>query len=117
MTPWIRSLAAVVFAISPAALAQETKVPPPSGAMLLLEATADGVQVYACEAKDQGFAWTFKQPEATLFDRDGRQIGTHFHGPTWKLDDGSTVVGEVAARADAPDAGSIPWLMLRAKHH
>src|SRR5258708_34502807 len=52
-----------------------------------------------------------------LFDRQGRQVGTHFGGPTWKLDDGSAVVGEVVARADAPEAGAIPWLVLRAKSH
>jgi uncharacterized protein DUF3455 len=91
-------------------------VPPPKGAPLLLELEADGVQIYACEAKDQGVAWVFKAPEATLFDRQGRQVGTHFAGPTWKLADGA-VVGEVAARADAPASGAIPWLLLKAKSH
>jgi hypothetical protein len=95
----------------------EEAVPPPQGSALVLEAIADGVQIYACEAKDQGFEWVFKAPEATLFDKQGRQIGTHFTGPTWKTDNGGAVVGEVAARADAPDKGSIPWLLLRAKSH
>ncbi|MGO8841945.1 MAG: DUF3455 domain-containing protein [Methyloceanibacter sp.] len=44
------------------------------------------MQIYACEAKDNGFEWTFKGPEASLFDEHGRQHGTHFGGPTWKLD-------------------------------
>ena len=78
---------------------------------------ADGVQIYACEAKDNGFEWTFKAPEASLFDEHGRQEGTHFGGPTWKLDDGSAVVGEVVAKADAPKPNAIPWLLLRAKSH
>jgi hypothetical protein len=83
---------------------------------LLLAVDADGVQIYTCEAKDQGFAWVFKAPEANLFDKQGRQIGTHFAGPSWKFADGS-VVGEVAARADAPASGAIPWLLLKAKSH
>jgi hypothetical protein len=100
-----------------AAYADAVLVPAPPGAPLLLEATADGVQIYACEAQGQGFAWVFKGPEANLFDKQGRQVGTHFGGPTWKAIDGTTVVGEVAAKADAPIAGAIPWLLLKAKSH
>jgi hypothetical protein len=81
-----------------------------------LEAAADGVQIYACEAKGQGFEWMFKAPEANLFDKQGLQVATHFAGPTWKNKEGS-VVGEVASRADAPASGAIPWLLLRAKSH
>ena len=91
-------------------------MPAPANAPLVLEVEADGVQIYACEAKGQGFEWVFKAPEANLFDRQGRQIGTHFAGPTWKNNEGA-VVGEVAARADAPTAGAIPWLLLKAKSH
>jgi hypothetical protein len=103
-----------IFALSSAALAADELVPAPKGAPLLLEVEAEGVQIYTCEAKDQGFAWTFKAPEATLFDKQGRQIGTHFAGPTWKMSDGA-VVGETTARADAPASGAIPWLLLKAK--
>jgi hypothetical protein len=70
-------------------------VVPPEGSVWLLEVVADGVQIYTCEAKDGGFAWSFKAPEANLFDKQGRQVGTHFAGPTWKIDDGSAIVGEV----------------------
>jgi hypothetical protein len=55
--------------------------------------------------------------EANLFDEQGWQIGTHFAGPSWKMNDGSEVVGEVVAKADAPDPGAIQWLLLRAKSH
>lgn len=97
--------------------ADETAVAPPPGAVLALDLVADGVQIYVCEAKGQGFEWDFKAPEASLFDRAGRQVGTHFGGPTWKLADGSAVVGEVVAKADAPTPGAIAWLLLRAKSH
>jgi uncharacterized protein DUF3455 len=58
-----------------------------------------------------------RRPEADLFDKQGRQIGTHFGGPTWKLGDGSAVVGEIVAKADAPEPDAIQWLLLRAKSH
>jgi hypothetical protein len=100
-----------------AANADQTAVAPPQGSSLLLEARADGVQVYDCKVKGNRFEWSFTAPEANLFNQQGRQIGTHFAGPSWKLSDGSEVVGEVIAKANAPDPGAIPWLLLRAKSH
>jgi hypothetical protein len=97
--------------------ADQTAVAPPQGSALFLEVGAEGVQIYTCESKASGFEWSFTAPEANLFDTQGRQIGTHFGGPTWKLDDGSTVVGEVIAKADAPKPDAIEWLLLRAKSH
>jgi len=97
--------------------ADEVAVLAPEGSALLLELLADGVQIYTCAAKESGFEWSFKAPEANLFDLQGRQIGTHFGGPTWKIDDGSAVVGEVIAKADAPEPDAIQWFLLRAKSH
>jgi hypothetical protein len=100
-----------------AVAADEGIVLPPQGSTLQLELTADGVQIYTCEAKEGRFEWSFKAPEANLFDKQGRQAGTHSGGPTWKLIDDSAVVGEVIARADSPEPDAIPWLLLRAKSH
>src|SRR5690348_15543211 len=97
--------------------ADQAGVAPPQGSALLLEAVADGVQIYTCEAKGSLFQWAFKAPEANLFDKQGRQIGTHFAGPTWKMADGSTIVGEVVTKPDAPEKDAIQWLLLRAKSH
>jgi hypothetical protein len=97
------------------ALAGEPLVPAPTGTTLVLEAEADGVQIYNCEAQAGRASWVLKSPEANLFDKPGRQIGRHYSGPTWRLEDGSSVVGEVSAKADAPAAGAIPWLLLAAK--
>ena len=97
--------------------ANQTAVAPPQGSAPLLEVVADGVQIYTCEAKGGLFEWTFTAPEANLFDEQGRQIGTHFAGPTWKMADGSAIVGEVIAKADAPEKGAVQWLLLRAKSH
>lgn len=93
---------------------------PAPESVLLFELGARGVQIYACEAKPDDattFAWTFKAPEAELLNERGEVVGRHFGGPTWQGADGSAVIAAVAERADSPDAGSIPWLLLEAKEH
>ncbi|MDI9849680.1 DUF3455 domain-containing protein [Rhodoblastus sp. 17X3] len=90
---------------------------PPASAHLIQEVYAGGVQVYSCEAREQGPAWIFKSPEASLANAQGQVVGTHFAGPTWKNIDGSQVVGEVIAKENAPKAEDIPWLLLKAKSH
>ena len=90
----------------------------PAGQVLALSAHGVGVQIYACTAAkdDPGhFSWTLTAPEAELQDASGKHLGKHYAGPTWEAGDGSKVIGEVAAKADAPDAAAIPWLLLRAK--
>ena len=52
-----------------------------------------------------------------MFDRDGKVIGRHYAGPTWETNDGSKVVGELKAKADAKDTNAIPWLLLGTKQH
>jgi hypothetical protein len=56
-----------------------------------------------------------KAPDAKLLDDSGKEIGSHFAGPTWKLADGSQVQGALVASMPSPEAGSVPWLLLRAK--
>jgi hypothetical protein len=93
---------------------------PPASSVLLFELGARGVQIYTCEAKPDdatAFVWTFKAPEAELFNARGEVVGSHFAGPSWQGQDGSAVVGTVLQRADSPDAGAIPWLLLEAKEH
>jgi hypothetical protein len=110
--------AGILIGMSPLGLnADQSGVTPPQGSALLFEVVADGVQIYTCEAKGSLFQWTLTAPEANLFDKQGRRIGTHFAGPTWKMADGSGVVGEVIAKADAPEEGAVQWLLLRAKAH
>ena len=84
---------------------------PAANESLALIVPAKGVQVYECrEAK-----WVFVAPMAELFDRAGKKIGSHYAGPHWEAADGSKIVGAVKARADAPTAGNIPWLLLGTK--
>ena len=76
-----------------------------------------GVQIYECAQSDAGYAWRLKAPDAVLTDTAGRTVGHHFAGPSWQADDGSTVVGAVAATGGPPQPGTIPWLVLRARSH
>jgi hypothetical protein len=87
----------------------------PAGARAVLTAKGEGAQVYTCSAAADESKWVLKGPDARLLDDAGTQIGTHFAGPTWKLTDGSQVVGEMIASRPSPDAGSVAWLLLRAK--
>ena len=73
---------------------------------------ARGVQIYQCRVSATGAEWVFVAPDADLFDADGRTVGRHGAGPFWEAADGSRVVGTVKARADAPAAGAVPWLLL-----
>jgi hypothetical protein len=92
----------------------------PQGARVLLQAKGDGVQNYVCSEDPAGtktpagMKWTLKGPEARLLDASKRPIGTHFAGPTWKLNDGSQVQGVLKGKT-WPDKGSIEWLRLDAK--
>lgn len=82
----------------------------PAGTALLLEAAGDGAQVYTCTNGH----WTLKAPDAKLLDDHGQVIGTHFAGPTWKLEDGSEVKGKAIASRPAADDSSVPWLLVQA---
>ncbi len=91
---------------------------PGAGEMLMLVVSARGQQIYECrEKKEQAGAydWAFVAPEAELFDGSGKKIGKHYAGPSWEAADGSKIVGKVKQLAAAPDAASIPWLLLEAK--
>lgn len=90
---------------------------PAPGQRLLMTVAASGVQIYAFRTAADGSqpAWAFVAPEARLFDVQGKGIGSHGAGPFWLAGDGSRVVGTVSARADAPRAGAIPWLLLQTR--
>lgn len=82
-------------------------------AELVLSVHAEGSQVYTC-APDKN-EWVLKAPDAALFDEKGAQIGKHYAGPSWELNDGSLVTGELAAKDPGPDANAIAWLLLKVK--
>jgi len=87
----------------------------PAGEVVTAKAAAKGSQVYECQAAEGGYAWKLVGPDAELSDAAGARMGKHYAGPTWEALDGSKVVGAVAKKADAPDPGAVPWLLLTAK--
>jgi hypothetical protein len=78
------------------------------GNRVAFQAYGLGVQIYRWD----GAAWKFVAPEAVLFDGEG-VVATHFAGPTWKSNSGSTVVGTTIDFCIA-DPDAIPWLLLKA---
>jgi hypothetical protein len=73
----------------------------PTGETLARQVPATGDQIYACD----GTSWALLRPEARLLDESGKQLGSHFSGPTWEWSDGSRVIGRLVANA-TPDPDS-----------
>lgn len=89
---------------------QPTPIDVPAGGQLLLEARGEGFQIYTCT----GAKWVLKAPDAKLLDAKGEVIGSHFAGPTWKLNDGSEIKAKSIATQPSPESGSVAWLLLQA---
>jgi Protein of unknown function (DUF3455) len=105
-------------------LAQTPQIPSgiqvPAGQSLLASVAAKGDQIYACQAKTDSpdeFAWTLKAPDAKLLNQQDEQVGKHYGGPSWEMNDGSKIVGELNQKINAPQTNAIPWLLLRVKSH
>jgi hypothetical protein len=114
----IRAASLILAAFSIAVLhAQQIdgSIDPPPGAHAMLEAKGVGFQIYTCTETPTGSKWVLTAPDAKLVDASGKTIGSHFAGPTWKLEDGSQVQGERIASRPAPEAGSVAWLLLGTK--
>lgn len=88
---------------------------PPNNQRLAFVLDATGVQRYVCSATATGAAWTFVAPAAGLF-MNGVEVGTHYAGPTWKANDGSTVTATRIEGATV-DATALPWLLLSVVGH
>jgi len=116
LIPWIAALALAACASQPAKVAVPADLVP-AGEHAVERLAARGVQIYECRQKvgGGGTEWTLVAPEAQLFDAQGAPVGRHYAGPHWEAADGSRILGSVKARADAPLAGAIPWLLLTAK--
>ena len=98
------------------ALAQDA-TQPPAGQQAVLAVRGDGVQIYVCKQADGGPKWVFQAPQAKLLDENGKEVGSHGAGPFWKSVDGSLVKGTLVSKSEAPEAGDIPWLLLKASAH
>jgi len=82
------------------------------GKITLLTVQAVGVQIYDCRADDAGrLTWQFREPLAIL-TVNGQTVGRHFAGPSWQLNDGGKVVGEVVAQKPGASDKDIALLKL-----
>ena len=106
-------------------------VPPglevPAGNKPYLEAHAVGTQDYVCLPAGAGFLWTMIGPRATLFNKNGKQLLTHFVGPNpaeggtaraaWQhSEDTSAIWGQTVGSSSDPayvSLESVPWQLLR----
>ncbi|MCM3564284.1 DUF3455 domain-containing protein [Hydrogenophaga intermedia] len=114
----VGALAVARVAQPPLAAAVPPALTPQGAARFAERIAARGVQVYECRADAAapgGAQWIFVGPQAELFDAAGKPVGSHDSGPHWQAADGSRIVGAVQARADAPQADAIPWLLLSAR--
>ena len=103
--------------VAPGGVRVPATLEPGSNEALAMIVPAKGVQIYECRAKNATAdpEWVFVAPDAELLNTRGRPIGRHGAGPYWEASDGSRVQASLKARADAPVAGAIPWLLLTAR--
>jgi hypothetical protein len=97
-----------------AAASAQNSTDPPQGQRAILTVLGKGSQIYTCQLTNGTPQWVFKEPEARLYITDSVQVGTHSAGPLWTAKDGSSVKGELITKAASPEAGAIPWLLLKA---
>lgn len=111
-------LATGAQALTPAAAPADLPVEIAAAGMTeVLRAQATGAQIYTCAPGSDGkLAWTFREPVANL-TVDGTTIGHHYPGPSWQLEDGSTVVGKVADKVAGTTPADIAWLRLDVVGH
>jgi hypothetical protein len=118
-----RTIALALLLLAPplvAATAAETPLPAAISATdqtAVLTVHAIGMQLYECKAGADGkLAWTFTAPQATL-TVDGKVVGHHGAGPSWELDDGSSVVGKAVGDAPGAHTNDVAWLKLEVVSH
>jgi Protein of unknown function (DUF3455) len=114
-----KSLVAIValfgFALYQSASAEEF-LPFPENSSIVLALAADGVQIYESKPNPAGgFQWSLKAPEAELKNAAGEILGKHGAGPSWTLNDSSSIVGTVPPLKNLAAPSGIPWLLVAVK--
>jgi len=125
---WAPLVGALLFGSTGVTYAQSVpaNIAVPTGNSLLRVAHAVGTQNYVCVSSGSDFKFVLFTPQATLFDDDSRQVGTHYFSPnpqeggvvraTWQDSDTTTVWGQAkqsSADADFVAPGAIPWVLLQ----
>lgn len=94
-----------------------SKIRAPDGTQAVLALTGRGAQVFRCEQDERGWFWAFRQPEAELIDAKGRVVGRHGANFSFEHQDGSRLVGQVAAFEDAPSSADLRWLLINTRSY
>ena len=91
----------------------------PTGERQVERLSARGLQTYECRATPgdaSSASWVYVASALELFDASDKPAGRHtFPPPIWEAPDGSKFAGTQKARADAPEAGAAPWLLVSTK--
>ena len=94
----------------------EEFLPFPENSSIVLALVADGVQIYESKPNPAGgFQWSLKAPEAELKNAAGEILGKHGAGPSWTLNDSSSIVGSVPPLKNLAAPAGIPWLLVAVK--
>ena len=96
---------------------------PPGGNTRVATYFAEGVQKYKAQQKagsEPGtYEWVFVAPEADLYDKTNKKIGTHSAGPSWQLfGSADSIFAQQFSppkTAASTDPSSIDWLLLMPK--
>jgi hypothetical protein len=92
----------------------------PTGNVRVATYFAVGVQKYKAEAipNTSDFKWVLAGPDASLYNANNVQVGTHGVGPHWTLSAGDNILGQhftPQKTSPSPDANSVDWLLLKPK--
>jgi len=86
----------------------------PENCAIVLAVAAEGVQIYESKPNPAGgFQWSLKAPEAQLKSASGQVLGKHGAGPSWTLNDGSSIVGSVPPLKSVALPQVFPGCLLR----
>jgi Protein of unknown function (DUF3455) len=112
---WSAALAVFYLTLAHSASGEEF-LPLPENSSIVLAVAAEGAQIYESKPNPSGgFQWSLKAPEAELKSLSGEVLGKHGAGPSWTLNDGSSIVGNLPPLKNLPARGSIPWLLVAVK--
>ncbi len=113
----VKKAVGALATLAVAACSDASAISPPKGAQLLFEATARGANVFSCE----GTRWVLKEKEEeALFDQDDRPMGRGIvstYSMRWQANDGSVLLGQLAARQDREASNDIPSLLFTVTGH
>ncbi|HYZ73882.1 MAG TPA: DUF3455 domain-containing protein [Chthoniobacterales bacterium] len=91
-------------------------LPLPENSAIVSAVAGEGVQIYESKPNPSGgFKWSLKGPEADLKGLSGEILGKHGAGPSWTMDDGSSIVGNLPPLDTVVASKGVPWLLLSVK--